>query len=281
MDIADILIKSTKNRQITYLPTNSERNLISIRTLNMIIHENHDFANTIYVLSILPALIWSYKLKATKDFEIQNFEKQLFPSNNQNQDYDYAIVNKKMIEIVELVSEGILSIKDKEGECLKAIHLIGYEDVSNFIMKNYYRSAVINLCNKISNQLNIKIDELMEYYDYLQAEDLIAFHDINLLFDLLRASKNSKDKNFFENTACCLNQLATLLSTYIVEPKEIKQIMCMYIDGETEVAISEKTSKSRTYIRSRIAEGKEALSILLWGITSRRSMEWLRKERLC
>lgn len=277
MDIADILIKSTKKRQITYLPTKSERNLLSIRTLNTIIQENHEYANTVYILSMLPALIWSYKLKAKKEFEIQNFEKQLFPSNNQNQGYDYAIINKKMVEIIELVNEGILSIKDKEGECLKAIHLIGYEDVSNFIMKNYYQSAVINLCEMISVQLNNKVDKLMEYYENLSAEDLIAFHDINLLFDLLRSSKKAKDKNFFDNTADCLNQLATLLSTYVVEPKEIKQIMCLYINGETEMSISEKTNKSRTYIRTRIAEGKEAISILLWGITSRRSIEWFRK----
>ena len=287
MQIDELLNRQSKPSEITYMPTSSSHERSACNIANKFMSMYPEFVNTVYALSLLPALIWAEKenpkveksleaIPSSNDADIYKKSKILYLLQGRKNAIDLVKTHEVTQEIIELLKVNIKAVKGQEGKCLKAIHLNG-TDVSLFILNNYYLQGLLAISERVNEEITAKFRELLALYEGCEEEDLLAMHDINILFSLYKSAEK-KNAEFCESIGSALMIIAGSLATYPSNAKEIKQIVSLYLKGKTEYEIGQKINKSRTYVRAKIQEGKSAMAILLWELSAKPSIEWMRKE---
>lgn len=276
MNISDLLTDISKPKMILSV-SGSCHQVKAKKILNDIICENPEFADSVYALSILKSLIWADEERKKYKAVIEDI---LILAKPVDEYRDINSERAREIEsaIIALLKSSVASIKGPEGDCIRAVHGFS-EAVSDYIMTNHYKNAVKELSKRQSDAIDTLLDALREELCYLTDEGRIAYHDIDILFSLSReAALNVKARPSEKDILKDLILLTGALKSYNSEGAELQYIAKSFLEGQTEEFISNELSKSRNYVRKRYKGAKDALAVLLFGLTTKETVTWIFKE---
>ena len=280
MNISELLNDISKPKMLTFVPCGCHQ-VKAKEILNNIICENPKLSNTVYALSLYRVFSWAWIKQKEYETVIEDIL-ILFRSNDGEECINEERIKGIEYHLGDILSSELLRIEEPYRSCINSVH--GYNrghpsHVSDYIMTRYYKNAVVLLSEAQCEAVNSLFDDLKGELECLTDEDRIAYHDINMLFSLAReVSSDYEASPEAEDLLRDLIALSDALNEYTISGKELSFIVKEFLTGSTEEVIAKKLSRSRNYVRKRYKEAKDILAVLLFGLMTKETVNWLFKE---
>lgn len=272
-------IMQAKKHSISRIYTHSKRATLALPVLNEFAAQYPDYALTIQTLAVLPVQVWAREMRSTVDLSLQDITSAL-NTGNMYLGFDDRTLLKQQKHILEVTDDAIdylltvledntLGLDANEITVLRALHLPGEADTTNFLFHKYYETALEHMCEYIYKDMNNILEPIQLEVVDMEEEMKLAYHSAYLLLQMGKTLSKEENRrssyadyeilyNEVENCICCLE-------TYPFGGSDVYTVPKMIFEGKKEVRIAKETGKSRTYVRAKLREGSQALGMLIWG----------------
>lgn len=279
-----LLSKGNSYIELDKLYSSSSHKIKAKEILNSILYENPEYYPTICCLATYNIQKWASEQRENTHINFDNFVTNILVFENQDDESTLRLLKFQSItlkntnEAMKYLKE-IIDPATKEGKSIYSIHFNG-EEVSKYLINNYYKKAVLNLCEKHNEYFKKLLGgEMLEPYLNGNNDSDIAYHNTQILLKLLprlikkRVLPNELISSIKDQLIKCLETIKTAN-----DGEETYQILGMYLKGMSEVKIAKKFERNRKYIHAKIKYGTELLSYVIWGYGTREIMSNISKH---
>lgn len=251
--------------------------------INTVLKDHPEWENTLAMLSIYPVQLWAAEARKKAGIDIKSIIAMMDDEEGWFgiQSKTSALNQKRALDITDkgiaLIGKAIDNDSCKIGtniSLIRAVHGIGYEDVSIYIMKKYYEETLIKLCEALSPKINRLLKPIEKDLAEIDQDIKLIYHDADLLIQVCgnMYGKRRRHRRYaqidYEIVYKQMIECIAQLKDYPFGGKDMYLAIHESFNGATEVAISEKMRRSRTYMRKKYEEGVTALGCLIWGYTT-------------
>lgn len=267
-----------------YKILSTSKNTISInRVLNEIAETHPEYEKMISYACLYELQVWASEKRKELDIDVCSLEKALADNSEyfglRNFDSKSLSYQKRSLRLTEemlFLFDSMFSDEGLRDEQLKIINsAFCGEKVSKKVIDETKEFAealeetLLMLFEKYNDEFSKIANQIDEINNELDPEMKIAFHDTQILFELISILGRNRYRMYDldKKSACEIMRLSIqTLGTYPFSD-QVKRITMEVFRGKTIYRIQTELGRHRDFVKERYLRGLEALECIFWGYT--------------
>lgn len=177
---------------------------------------------------------------------------------------------EKLLEIADEIFYGTSGkLTSKEQAVLKGVHAVSDStEVSMYLIRTRYCTALEHACSSYNRKIRACTRSLQERQNNLEQDIGYLYHDTEMLLNLF-SSKHRLGSISHTAVRNDLNACIQALQTYPLGDDLMCRVIALSAEGYSQTVIGEKLGIVQSYVNQKYKEGIRALSMLLWGFSTK------------